>query len=118
MEAEAILNDGRAWRKFQAICEAQGGMREPPRAAHTHVVAADRAGRVTGIDNRRLARIAKLSGAPKDWASGLELHTPIGTRVEKGQPLFTIHAEAQGELDYALAYVEDQSDIVRIEESG
>ncbi|HET6370069.1 MAG TPA: thymidine phosphorylase family protein, partial [Nitrospiria bacterium] len=28
--AREILDDGRAWRKFQAICEAQGGMREPP----------------------------------------------------------------------------------------
>jgi len=118
IEAEAILDDGRAWRKFQAICEAQGGLREPPRAPHTHAVPAERAGRVIAIDNRRLARIAKLSGAPKARASGLQLHTPIGTRVEKGQPLFTIHAEARGELDYALGYSEGQTDIVQIEEAG
>ncbi|HEX5574542.1 MAG TPA: thymidine phosphorylase family protein, partial [Gemmatimonadales bacterium] len=28
--AREILGDGRAWAKFQAICRAQGGMREPP----------------------------------------------------------------------------------------
>ena len=30
--ARAILKDGRAWTKFQAICAAQGGLRQPPRA--------------------------------------------------------------------------------------
>lgn len=114
--AEAILEDGRAWRKFQAICEAQGGMREPPRAEYTHVVEAERAGEVVRIDNRRLARVAKLSGAPKAPAAGLELHTPLGAPVDKGQPLFTVHAENPGELAYALAYVEGQSDILVIEE--
>lgn len=33
--AQEILDDGRAWRKFQAICEAQGGMREPLRAGYS-----------------------------------------------------------------------------------
>jgi len=116
-EAGAILDDGRAWKKFQAICEAQGGMTQPPRASFTHEVRAEGTGRVAAIDNRRLARIAKLSGAPKARASGLELHAPVGRRVEKGQPLFTIHAEARGELDYALDYVEVQTDIFRIEET-
>lgn len=103
--ARAILDDGRAWRKFQAICEAQGGMRVPPRAAHTEVVTATRAGTVKLIDNRKLARIAKLAGAPTSPAAGLELHTPVGTTVERNQPLFTVHSEAPGELAYALAYV-------------
>ncbi len=114
--AEAALEDGRAWHKFQAICEAQGGMREPPRAGYTHVVEAERAGEVVRIDNRRLARVAKLSGAPKAPAAGLELHTPLGAPVEKGQPLFTVYAENPGELAYALAYVEGQPDILVIEE--
>jgi thymidine phosphorylase len=115
--AYAMLDDGRAWRKFQAICEAQGGMRVPPRAAYTKAVTATRAGTVTLIDNRRLARIAKLAGAPTSPAAGLELHTPVGTTVERGQPLFTVHAEAPGELAYALDYVAAKPEIVRVEES-
>ncbi|HEU4708678.1 MAG TPA: thymidine phosphorylase, partial [Methylophilaceae bacterium] len=112
--AREILDDGRAWKKFQAICEAQGGLREPPISTHTHVVTAQAAGRVDAIDNRRLARIAKLAGAPRARAAGLELHTPLGVTVERGQPLFTVHAETPGELDYALHYVNAQPDIIDI----
>lgn len=36
--ARSTLQDGRAWKKFQAICEAQGGMRTPPVAPHTHTI--------------------------------------------------------------------------------
>ena len=112
--ASSILEDGRAWRKFQAICEAQGGMREPPVARHTQPVIATAAGRVARIDNRRLARIAKLAGAPSSPAAGLELHAPVGTAVERGQPLFTVHAEAPGELAYALDYIAARPDIIQI----
>ncbi|HZR45487.1 MAG TPA: thymidine phosphorylase family protein [Candidatus Manganitrophaceae bacterium] len=114
--ARAILDDGRAWRKFQAICKAQGGMREPRSAGFTWTVEAERSGKVVRIDNRRLARVAKLSGAPQASAAGVYLHAFLGARVEKGQPLFTIHAESPGEMAYALAYVEGQKEILRIEE--
>lgn len=114
--AEAILDSGRAWSKFQAICEAQGGMRVPPRAKFRQEVNAAREGCVRSIDNRRLARVAKLAGAPKAAAAGLQLHTPLGARVEAGQPLFTVCAETPGELSYALSYVGAQPDIVRVEE--
>lgn len=113
--ARDILQDGRAWEKFQAICAAQGGMREPKQAAHTHVVTAGYTGRVGQIDNRLLARVAKLAGAPRDPAAGLELHTPLGTSVARGQPLFTVHAESPGELAYALDYVASQPGIVQLE---
>jgi thymidine phosphorylase len=112
--AAAILADGRAWRKFQAICEAQGGMREPPRAPHRRPVAAAHAGIVTAIDNRRLARVAKLAGAPNDAAAGLDLHVRVGARIEAGEPLFTVHAEASGELAYALDYVRAHADVVAV----
>jgi thymidine phosphorylase len=113
--ARAILDDGRAWRKFAAICAAQGGMREPPRAAYTRPVVAAHAGRVVRIDNRRLARAAKLAGAPGDPAAGLELHAPLGAAVAAGDPLFTLHADSPGELAYALDFVNAHPDVVALE---
>lgn len=115
--AQSILDTGQALRKFEAICEAQGGMREPPCAKYTHEVPAIESGRVASIDNRRLARVAKLAGAPTAHASGLKLHTSLEDNIEKGQPVFTVHAEAPGELAYALDYVNANPDIVRIEEA-
>ncbi len=114
--ARAVLDDGRAWTKFQTICDAQGGMRTPPRAPYTHVVTGRVAGQVTSIDNRRLARLAKLTGAPKARAAGLELHVRVGARVERGQPLYTLHAEAPGELEYALTYAPDPGPIIAVKE--
>jgi len=114
--ARAALDDGRAWRKFVAICEAQGGMREPPTAAHRRDVTAARDGVVAAIDNRRLARVAKLAGAPLDKAAGVVLHVHCGARVARGLPLFTIHAESPGELDYAFAYAGSQRDLIDLAE--
>lgn len=102
--ARQVLASGAAWRKFQAICDAQGGMRTPPVARWRYDVVADRAGRVVRMDNRRIARIAKLAGAPEASAAGLKMHVHIGDRVESEAPLFSIHAESPGELAYSLEY--------------
>ena len=112
--ARAILDDGRALRKFEAICEAQGGMRTPPAAAHTYTVEAPHAGVVSNIDNRRLARVAKLAGAPAASAAGLDFLVRLGQPVAAGQPLFTLHAESPGELEYALTYARTNSDVIAI----
>jgi thymidine phosphorylase len=112
--ARLVLEEGRAWRKFQAICEAQGGLREPPRSSASHVVEAAGPATVAGFDNRRLARVAKLAGAPSDKAAGLDLHVRVGDRVERGQPLFTVHAQARGELAYALEYLARQEGVVML----
>jgi thymidine phosphorylase len=103
-QARALLSNGAALQKFEAICEAQGGMRSLPTAAHRQVFAASSRGRIMGLDNRKLARIAKLAGAPRAAAAGLDLHVRLGDSVEKGQPLFTLHAESPGELAYAMQY--------------
>ncbi|MCV0426477.1 MAG: thymidine phosphorylase family protein [Roseibium sp.] len=114
--AEQTLNDGSAWKKFQGICGAQGGMRTPPKALHCHPVFAKETGKVTAIDNRRLAKVAKLAGAPGAKAAGLEIHARIGAAVDVGEPLYTIHAEAPGELDYSLEYVQENNDIFELTE--
>jgi thymidine phosphorylase len=117
-QAELLLEGGQAWKKFQAICAAQGGMREPPRARHTHAVTARRSGRISAVDNRRLARTARLAGAPQTPAAGIEFLTPLGTLVEKDQPLFVLHADAPGVLQYALDFMTGQPDIVTVGDSG
>jgi thymidine phosphorylase len=112
--ASAILEDGTALAKFMAICEAQGGFREPPQAPLRHVIEASANGRVSGIDNRLLARLAKLAGAPRSRSAGLELHVKLGTPIERGQPVMTLHGESPGELDYALAFADANPAIVDI----
>ena len=104
-EAWRLLDSGAAWTKFQAICEAQGGMREPGVAPLREPVTAERSGYVSGIDNRRLARVAKLAGAPGAPTAGLDLHVKLGDAVQAGSPLFTLHAQAPGELAYARHYL-------------
>jgi thymidine phosphorylase len=112
-----VLADGRAWARFQAICEAQGGMREVPSAPFRHAVTAATGGQVVAVDNRMLARAAKLAGAPRMPAAGVEVHARIGDRVHVGQPLYTLHAQARGELDYARRYVDARPPIFQLSEA-
>jgi thymidine phosphorylase len=114
--AQEALDTGAALRKFEAICAAQGGMREPAVAPLTHVVRATRRGRISGIDNRRRARLAKLAGAPRAASAGVELHARLGAAVERDDALITIHAETPGELDYAHGYLAANPQIIDLEE--
>jgi len=108
------LDEGRAWDKFRRICEAQGGLREPPRACCVRPLPAPRAGRVVRIDNRRLARLAKLAGAPESPAAGIDLRVRLGDHVAEGEPLLFLHAQTQSTLDYALAYAQDAGDLLQL----
>ena len=77
-----------------------------------------RSGSVVVIDNRRLARIAKLAGAPQSPSAGVDLHVQTGEFVERGQPLFTLHADSPGELAYAVEYAISQADTVHVTEDA
>ena len=114
--AEEILNSGKAWKKFQAICEAQGGMREIPKSCCQREYLAPRSGLVTQIDIKRIALLAKLAGAPQSKAAGVDMHVKLHGLVKKGQPLFTLHAQSPGELAYALSYLEGSSEIIQLED--
>ncbi len=114
--AATALDDGRAWAKFQRICEAQGGMRTPPRSRQQRPLLAPAPGRVHAIDNRRIARLAKLAGAPDDKAAGVDLHVAVGDPVAARQPLCTVHADSPGELAYALDYAAANPDIIAVRE--
>tara|TARA_R110000782_G_scaffold217240_1_gene304730 strand:+ start:3147 stop:4676 length:1530 start_codon:yes stop_codon:yes gene_type:complete len=109
-----VLRSGAAYVKFESICRAQGGFREPALAEHSRPVLAPAPGQVTAIDNRRLARVAKLAGAPGDNTAGLDLHVRLGDRVKGGQPLYTLYTETPGELAYAIDYVMANPGIIEL----
>ncbi len=114
--AETILNSGQALRKFEAICQAQGGLFTIPIAPFTQTIVATKTGTITLIDNRHLAQLAKLAGAPKSKSAGVELLTPLSTSVVKGQPLIIVHSESKGELAYALSFYQQGHTVIHIEE--
>lgn len=110
--ASSLLDGGAALTKFLAICEAQGGFTEPGVAAHSRPVIAGATGRIQRIDNRRLAKVAKLAGAPGSAAAGVDCRVRIGDSIQAGEPLFHIHAQSPGELEYALAYAAAHPDMI------
>lgn len=105
-KATEVLDSGQAWHKFEAICQAQGGFTEPQTAPLQFVVHANQAGRIKTIDNRRMSRLAKLLGAPEATRAGLELHKTLNDHVALGEPIFTLHAETDGEMNYAKAFLD------------
>jgi thymidine phosphorylase len=117
-KATRLLDSGAAWEQFQRIAAAQGGFLAPPQPAYSAEVRARQAGRVEAVDNRRLARLAKLAGAPADVTAGLRLHANTGSLVRKGDTLFTLYSDSPGERDYALQYYEANTDMFRIVEGS
>lgn len=116
-KALSILESGQAWEKFKAICHAQGGLHMPPVAPYRYSLVCHHAGVVVEIDNRQLAQIAKLAGAPADPEAGVEFFVKLGEHVEENQILMTIHAANAGELNYAVEYLEDHQNMIRIDKA-
>lgn len=116
--ARRTLDSGRALARFEDICRAQGGLKEPPVAAHQHTLTAEVNGILVAINNRIVSRLASLAGAPGDPAAGLEMHVRVGDLVETGQALITLHAESPGELEYALDFHESHREILHIDPEG
>jgi pyrimidine-nucleoside phosphorylase len=106
----AILSDGRALARFQAIVEAQGGdprvCDDPgllPAAAHQETVPAIRDGYLVGVDPRAIARAALEVGAGRrlvsdeiDPATGVVLLARTGDQVEEGEPLAALCHDGEG----------------------
>lgn len=112
--ATELLESGKAYTKFQAICMAQGRFTEPVIATYSHKIYSENKGTLIRIDNRKIAKLAKLSGAPEYKASGILLNVHVGNTIEKGQLLYTIYAEVESELKYALTYLKMHTDIMTI----
>ncbi|HHO58801.1 MAG TPA: thymidine phosphorylase family protein [Thiotrichales bacterium] len=101
--ARDILDAGRALEKFEAIVEAQGRNTQQPVAGKLqHDVLAAQDGTISAIDNLRMARIARLAGAPLDKGAGVYLHRKCDEKVARGDRLYTIYAEFNADYQFAI----------------
>jgi len=102
--AVEILDSGRALRKMEDIIDAQGRNKtESPLGHIVQDVVAPRDGHVVSIDCWRIARIARLAGAPLDKGAGIDLYKKLGEPVKAGDPLYRIYACVQADFDFATA---------------
>jgi pyrimidine-nucleoside phosphorylase len=102
---EDSIASGKALDTFKAWVAAQGGDASVavdtsllPIGSHTHVVAAARAGCVSGFDAEGVGRAAMALGAGRarkeddvDPGAGLVLEVKTGVLVEPGTPLATLY---------------------------
>ncbi len=115
-DAEAALDSGKAWEKFQAMVAAQGGsldleLRDP--GANRHEVVAPRSGFITTVDARSMGRAAFVLGAGRrraedglDYGVGIWMGAVLGDEVRAGQTLATLLHRDGHALDEATALVE------------
>jgi thymidine phosphorylase len=108
--ASQLLDSGQALRKMENIVDAQGRNTTQYRLGHlVHDAVAPRDGHVASIDCWRLARIARLAGAPLDKGSGIDLFKKIGDPVTAGTPLYRIHSCVRADFDFATSMAAEDS---------
>ena len=105
--AKQILESGKALEKFKEIIEAQGGdpnvtSDDLPIGDKTYQFTSPIDGAIASVDNKRIVKVARAAGAPKDKGAGVMLHKKGGQHVKAGEPLFTIYAEKEWKLSQAI----------------
>ncbi|MFH2105705.1 MAG: AMP phosphorylase [Candidatus Micrarchaeota archaeon] len=110
--AEKTLLSGAALKKMKEIIEAQGGdprvkSEDMPIGKYTYEVTAKENGKIFHIDNKTISKITRIAGSPRDKGAGVYLYRIRGDRVEKGDKLFTLYAESEAKLSFAIKALED-----------
>ncbi len=110
--AETALANGSAFEKFRVLVQAQGGdvsyVDDPDkmaRAKFVEVVNAPRSGILSQVEARSVGEASVTLGAGRakksdavDHAVGFIIHHKVGDKIQKGEPLFTIHANDEKKL--------------------
>ncbi len=114
--AERTLSSGKALEKFREIIEAQGGNpkikpEDIPLGDKRVTIKAEEGGRIFAINNKIIASIARVAGAPRDKGAGVFLYVEKGDKIKKGDKVMTIFAESERKLDAALEIYENNNPI-------
>ena len=110
--AEKSIADGSAFNKLRILVDAQDGdvsyvddISKFPKAKFIEEIKAPQSGYIYQVQARIVGEAAVTLGAgrakksdPVDHAVGFVIHKKVGDRVEKGEPLFTIHANDEAKM--------------------
>jgi len=108
-----LLASGAALAAMERLIEAQGRNTEKlTPGVHHFEIKADKAGKIASIDCERIARIARLAGAPMDKGAGIDLLHKAGAPVRIGDALYRIHANSKTGLGFASDLAADNSGYV------
>jgi pyrimidine-nucleoside phosphorylase len=114
------LTDGRAWKKFVAMVDAQDGdatavekLPELHKAPVIKPLEAEKSGTVQQMDAESIGRASVLLGGGRqkasdtiDFAVGFSAIKKIGEKVERDEPLMMIHARDESSLEAILPLLE------------
>ena len=64
---------------------------------------AKKSGYLGSIMNKQLVKIARAAGSPKDKGAGLMIYKKVGSKVDAGEPLYTIYADNENKLNEAVS---------------
>jgi putative thymidine phosphorylase len=98
--ARECLDSGKAFSKFKEIVNAQKGDKplDPSKfkgSSHTIEVRSLKDGQLVDYDNRVIAKVARLAGAPSNKGAGLDLYKKSGDMVRSGDLLMRIHSGSE-----------------------
>jgi len=112
--AKKILESGLAYEKMKQIIKAQKG--KPSIKPENIKVGkfkfdykAPKKGMISEIDNKKINKIARLAGAPKDKEAGIYLYKHLNETVKRGEKLFTIYSENKEKLEYSRLFLKSNT---------
>ena len=114
-QCEKVIANGKAWEKFSVLVRAQGGdesvIDNPsllPAAGLVETVLSTRSGYISAVRADRVGITSMTLGAGRarkrdqiDYSVGIEVLIKVGDQVNRGTPLFIIHANDSTKLELA-----------------
>ena len=113
--AEKAVSSGEALRRFAVMIEGQGGDARVaeddlllPKANCSRTITAGQNGWISAMNSEEIGRASVLLGAGRmtkedtiDPAAGIVLHAKYGDALRKGDPLLTMYAASEQQMDEA-----------------
>lgn len=111
--AEKILDSGKAFEKFREIIRAQKGNVNGLRfGKYSHNIVANKSGKISKVQNKKIAALARVAGCPTDKFAGIYLCVQKGDKIKKGDKILTIYAESKLRLRGAIRFYKRERPVV------